>query len=97
MLPIREAIIFEGERHTLEDPQDIDEVQPVVLQVQVAFRFGPGELRELSVYTLRSCVKKVREKVQSALMKPLRSGLTGLARIYARGPVDRRVGAWAST
>ncbi len=51
LLPIREAVIFERERWTIEDLRRIDEVDAVVLEIPQPFSFVPFEPHLRSVYT----------------------------------------------
>ncbi len=50
-LPIREAVILECERRTIEDIRRIDKVDAVILEVLEPFSLVPFEPHLRSVYT----------------------------------------------
>ena len=55
LLSIGKAVVFVGEAQPGEDGRRVDEVQPVLLQVERTLALRPGERDGHSVYTKRGC------------------------------------------
>ena len=58
LFAIGEPIILQGEDEATKDSGCINEIEPVLLEVQRAFALGPGELHQPSVYTIRQARNK---------------------------------------